>query len=52
MTLPAKPGRQIGQAIGLGAIVAVLTACTVAFLLYASRRVTRRHFRTMQRAAR
>ncbi|MCA8422659.1 sensor histidine kinase [Burkholderia seminalis] len=37
MTLPAKPGRQIGQAIGLGAIVAVLTACTVAFLLYASR---------------
>lgn len=37
MTLPARPGRQIGQAIGLGAIVAVLTACTAAFLLYALR---------------
>lgn len=37
MTLPAKPGRQIGRAIGLGAIVAVLTAGTVAFLLDASR---------------
>ncbi|WP_260434767.1 HAMP domain-containing sensor histidine kinase [Burkholderia sp. Bp8992] len=37
MTLPAKPGRQIGQAIGLGAIVAALIACTAAFLLYALR---------------
>ncbi|WP_322088676.1 HAMP domain-containing sensor histidine kinase [Burkholderia sp. BCC1999] len=33
MTLPARPGRHIGQTIGLGATVAVLTACTVAFLL-------------------
>ncbi|WP_175819176.1 histidine kinase [Burkholderia sp. BCC0419] len=34
MTLPARPGRQIGRAIGLGAIVVVLLACTVAFFVY------------------
>ncbi|KVH04481.1 histidine kinase [Burkholderia anthina] len=35
MTLPARPGRQIGRAIGLAAIVVVLLACTVAFFVHA-----------------
>jgi hypothetical protein len=33
--LPARPGRQIGQALGLVAIVAVLLACTVACFVHA-----------------
>nr|WP_217444531.1 histidine kinase [Burkholderia metallica] len=32
--MPARPGRQIGRAIGLLAIVVVLLACTVAFFVY------------------
>ncbi|WP_175883504.1 histidine kinase [Burkholderia sp. BCC0044] len=35
MTLPARPGRQIGRALGLVAIVVVLLACTVAFFVHA-----------------
>ncbi|MDR5666251.1 histidine kinase [Burkholderia cenocepacia] len=35
MTLPARPGRQIGQTIGLAAIVVVLLAGTVAFVVHA-----------------
>ncbi|AZQ54405.1 histidine kinase [Burkholderia cenocepacia] len=33
MTLPARPGRQIGRALGLVAIVVVLLACNVAFFI-------------------
>ncbi|WP_260429967.1 histidine kinase [Burkholderia cenocepacia] len=33
--LPARPGRQIGQAIGLAAIVVVLLVGTVAFVVHA-----------------
>ncbi|HIH2657509.1 TPA: histidine kinase [Burkholderia cenocepacia] len=35
MTLPARPGRHIGRAIGTGALVVVLLACTVACFVYA-----------------
>ncbi|WP_262390389.1 HAMP domain-containing sensor histidine kinase [Burkholderia arboris] len=35
MTLPARPGRHIGQTLGTGALVVVLIACTVAFFIYA-----------------
>ncbi len=35
MTQSARPGRQIGRALGLVAIVFVLLACTVAFFVHA-----------------
>ena len=35
MTPPVRPGRQIGQTIGLAAIVVVLLVCTVAFVVHA-----------------
>lgn len=37
MTTPARPGRQIGQAIGLSAIVVLLIGCTVACFIGALR---------------